>query len=537
MTKKRPAPESSPNADATPESASWFDAMMSRRQFSVATAVAVAAVGAGVAATTACTRKETVQYDEQESLTLQREAGWSYGDTTSELRFRDAAEHDVMRADRWRAYNTAAALGAVFPATEKTQLLGSTALVDALDSEVQGDTLAAQMRPVFRPSMEESYQRGVALANALARQQEDLAATLVILDLPGTESVAAATGMASVAEPVLHLDNWPHPRGVVPAHETLGALLYYAPELDDARQARSAEAPTVLVLDRGRLPEGDIDETRGFDNRYGVMMPSIDALRANGIERVLYVTPESGDEELDDLNEFFAVLSEQNAEVKQIAMSDFQPASEEALRDASTAFAAAGVAAGAAGDGGATASAEAAEAIPGTGATGAAEEGVTATPDSLEESATTEQEYHEQRRYYYGGSPFGSYFLMGYLMGRGFSPAYVPANVPRSGRVAPPPTRTVRPRPTAFSQRYTGTSFARGSAVGSARPSGLGRVTVPVDSAGRRTGGYLGPAAAAAAASSRAGRAGGTTRTAPARQSSPRRSTGSPGRGVYSGGG
>lgn len=519
MTKQRPAPDSTANADQTPESASWFDAMMSRRQFSIASAVAVAAVGAGTAATIGCTRRdETPRYDEQESLTLQREAGWNYGNTSSQLRFDDAVAHDVANSERWQSYNTAAALGAVFPATDKTRLLASTALIDALDSDgdgdAQGDTLAAQMQPVFRPSMEESYQRGVALANGLAREPDALGSTLVILDLPGTESVAAATGMASIAEPVLHLDNWPHPNGVVPSHETLGALLYYAPELDDARQARAEVTPTVLVLDRDRLPEANIDETRGFDNRYGVMMPSIDELRANGIERVVYVTPESGDEEPDDLNEFFAVLTEENTEVKQIAMSDFQPASEEALRDASTAFAAVG------------------------GADGAANEGGAATPDSLDEPATTEQEYHDQRRYYYGGSPFGSYFLWGYLLGRGFTPAYVPANTPRSSRVPPPRTRTVRPRPTAFSQRYAGTSFARGSSVGSSRPSGLGRVTVPVDSAGRRTGGYLGPAAAAAAASSRAGRAGagGTTRTAPARQS-PRRSTGSPGRGVYVGGG
>lgn len=513
---------------ATDESAGWFDVMMSRRQFGVAAAAAtVAAAGAGTLLATGCTtsRSENENYQEQESLTLQQNEGWNFGASERALTLRGVSETDVAQSQRWREYNSRESLRAVFGATAAAHLLQSMSLVDALDNQSAGVALSTQMQPIFRPSMEESYQKGVALADIVARLEEP-SKTLVILDLPGPESVAAATGMASLVDPVLHFDNWPHPHGVVPSHETLGALLYYAPELDDAKAVRGENAPTVLVLDRQRLPEGPIDEKNGFDNRYGVMLPSLDELQAAGFNDVLYVVPTENDEELDDLNEFFAALSKRDGEVKRLSMDAFQLVDEEQMNEAQ-AFAAAGVVAAAGSAEAGAGEADAAE-IVGSGEAGEA------LKTDAEQKQTKEPEYHEHRSYYYGGSPFGSYFLMAYLLGPRMG--YVPTRVPPASRVSPPRKRTVASRPTAFSQRYAGANLSRGAAVGRARPTGIGRVTVPVDGAGRPTGAYVGSAAAAGMAARRNAGSGAAQRSGGA-QSRPPRRAGSAGRGVFTTGG
>src|SRR5689334_23419108 len=46
------------------------------------------------------------------------------------------------------------------------------------------------------------------------------------------------------------LDNWPHPKGVVPAHQTLAAAAYFQPLF--AKRA-GVGSPPMLVLDRRRL--------------------------------------------------------------------------------------------------------------------------------------------------------------------------------------------------------------------------------------------------------------------------------------------
>src|SRR5271170_5569626 len=76
------------------------------------------------------------------------------------------------------------------------------------------------------------------------------AGAMVVVDLPGPEAVAFAAGAASAFDPVFALDNWPHPRGVVPAHQTLAAAAYCQPLF--ARRASGSAAPRwpLLVLDR-----------------------------------------------------------------------------------------------------------------------------------------------------------------------------------------------------------------------------------------------------------------------------------------------
>jgi hypothetical protein len=125
---------------------------------------------------------------------------------------------------------------------------------------------------------------------------------------------------------VFVFDNWPHPRGVVPAQETLGAALYFLPSLERDRGSRlraGFEAPPVVVLDRSRLaPYGD--DPTSFDNRYLASLPSRDALEAAGIRHVLYVTPdETITVESDDLNDDLVGLDGLGVDVRMLALSDF----------------------------------------------------------------------------------------------------------------------------------------------------------------------------------------------------------------------
>lgn len=123
------------------------------------------------------------------------------------------------------------------------------------------------------------------------------AGTAVVLDLPGAWSVALAGWMARTGgfQPVVLANNWPHPQGIVPMAGMLGALLYYAPWVQEDAAMRPTNAPPVFVLDRNRL--GRTPAIRDFDNRYFHMesdLPSPTLLRRGGISRVLYVAPDAG---------------------------------------------------------------------------------------------------------------------------------------------------------------------------------------------------------------------------------------------------
>jgi hypothetical protein len=109
-------------------------------------------------------------------------------------------------------------------------------------------------------------------------------------------------------------DNWPHPRGVVPSHETLAAVLYYWPTFRDAARSRPEGAPPLFVLDSNRL-NGYRDEAAQFDNRYIARIPHAGELAALGVRRVVYVRPEQAEHrELDDLNAMFVAY--QNAAIE-----------------------------------------------------------------------------------------------------------------------------------------------------------------------------------------------------------------------------
>jgi len=121
--------------------------------------------------------------------------------------------------------------------------------------------------------------------------------TGAIVDLRAGMGVAYAGWLVRSAglEPVPLYNNWPHAKGVVPAGQTLGALLYYAPwALEAQREPGPAVRPPCFLLDRNRLGR-KLPEVNDFDNRYfhtEADFPSGATLRRNGVDRLVYIRPE-----------------------------------------------------------------------------------------------------------------------------------------------------------------------------------------------------------------------------------------------------
>jgi len=147
-----------------------------------------------------------------------------------------------------------------------------------------------------------------------------------VLDLPGPQSVAAAGALCDRFEPVFTFDNIPDGAGVVPAQDTLGAVLHWLPRLLRGAKARgeTAAAP-VFVLDAARLNPYRNEADR-FDNRYKAKLPDAAALKAAGVKRALYVRAEAdGLRDSDDLNETLVAWREAGIEVKALGLSALAP--------------------------------------------------------------------------------------------------------------------------------------------------------------------------------------------------------------------
>jgi hypothetical protein len=131
--------------------------------------------------------------------------------------------------------------------------------------------------------------------------------------------------MADRAIVVPGFDNWPHPLGVVKSHETLGALLHYAPEFQARREGFDGKGPVILLLDSRRLtPYTDADNQ--FDNRWQAKVPPATELRKRGIERIIYLVPdERQTTELDDLNADFVEWRNNGLDARMLRLNDFKP--------------------------------------------------------------------------------------------------------------------------------------------------------------------------------------------------------------------
>lgn len=419
------------------ESQPWWK--MSRRTFIVGSVVTAGAVVAG--GVYLATRDDTTEVD-GDSLELQRAHGWNIGSEDKKLSLTGVQTTDSRKSDDWKKYlGQTEMLNAFQPRSQKWMPYFVPTLIQAL----QFETLRGQLAPIFTPDMEEAYGRGQTIAKDFLVNAENRAETAIFLDVPGRDSIALAAGMAEAGQLITTFDNFPHPLGVAPSHETLAAMLYYAGEIE-AKQAKApADAPPVFLLDSKRLENYASEDTQ-FDNRYLAKIPSAQKLQELGIKSVLYVTPDRArQQELDDLNEDFVEYQKNGIGVAMLPLSDL---------------------------------------------TGVDEWVEGKQPDGTTQSV-------RERHYYYGGSPgFHPFFFYSYPFYRP-SAAYV-SRYPDYGNYvggrAPagfrPPVAAPRyipaPRPTMFAGTRIGTS-ARGG-VGRSKPSGFGRSTVRVAPGGRVVG-------------------------------------------------
>jgi hypothetical protein len=185
--------------------------------------------------------------------------------------------------------------------------------------------LAGSVKPIHTLAMDSAYAHGKTLAELFASVSSPNA---VVVDLPGPEAVAFAAGAASAFDPVFLFDNWPHPRGVVRAQETLSAAAYYQPLFSTARgkaTLQSAPRMPMFVLDRRRLTPYTDDATQ-FDNRYLAKLPLTGAeLGALGAKHVLYIAPAGTHTpyELDDLNDDFVVYGAGGVDLRVLTLDRF----------------------------------------------------------------------------------------------------------------------------------------------------------------------------------------------------------------------
>lgn len=392
--------------------AGWWERSLSRRD--------AHKLGIGVAALAALAGCSSEEVKELDALEAQKQGGWDVGDTNDQLVFIGATTQDSKRSDGWKAYlQPAKMLEAIRPKNSAYAAWQMPTLFQALEQP----TLASQMRPVATEETIDVHGRARALGS-LVTSVEDPKETLLVIDVPGPYASAAAAGLAAFAEPVFYYDNWPHPKGVVPSHITLGAALFYAQELEEKKKERDeSKAPAALILDSFRIQE-DPNQDLFFDNRYFVTLPSADDLKKAGIKRVVYVPLNETANESDDLNDAMVEYEEAGLAITQVPLASFE-------RDPD---------------------AEVAEDDPTGG-------------------------------YYYGGSQrHHTYFYTHYPLFIWFPiPSYGWSRATSAPPRTRPPSYKPRARPTMFSSRTTGA----GRGVGRTKPTGFGRVSTRMDKSGR----------------------------------------------------
>jgi hypothetical protein len=136
-------------------------------------------------------------------------------------------------------------------------------------------------------------------------------ATLTVLDLPGPAAVQTAVWLVGAgAQPVCTFDNWPHPRGVLRAEQTLAEMLRWASTVAPLRARIRPDSPPLWICDAGRLGQR-AGSPGDFDNRYFLddsTLPGPRMLTAAGIRRVVYVTLAAEHLPVMDLEPYFADL-------------------------------------------------------------------------------------------------------------------------------------------------------------------------------------------------------------------------------------
>jgi len=423
-------PSSNKTGGAGGQMTEWFTKHISRR--SLGKGLAWGAVLAMAGVTVYQLASDNDKEVSQDSLDLQKKEGWNVGSTDKTLTF-DGQSATDSRGKPWSGADPNYLISVYQPRDSRWQPFFVPTLIQSLSQQ----TLNSQMRSVFNGQMGETYQRAEALRNLIS-QTPNPGQTLIISELPGPQSIALGAAMADTATLVPVFDNWPHPLGVVRSHETLGAMAYYAGEIDEKRSKLKGNAPALMLLDSNRLAAYTDQDTQ-FDNRYLAKLPPADQIKQRGVQHVIYlVKDETQKEELDDINDDLVEWQKQGISVRMLRLSDFKPVDE---------------------------------------------------PTQATVAGTTTTTV--QRHYYYGGSPFASWWFYNHY-GYGYPREViiyregrsVPIPRPSTGPTFDPPTYRPTSRPTIFSSSRIGGP----SGIGKTRPSGFGRTSVRMSSDGRVTG-------------------------------------------------
>ncbi len=421
---------SSHQSGAGGQMSEWFTKHISRRSLGKGLAWGAVLAMAGV------TVYQLASDDDPEvsldSLELQKKEGWNVGSTDKLLAF-DGSSATDSKGKPWRAYDPNYLISVYQPRDPQWQPFFVPTLIQSLSQT----SLSSQMRPVRTAQMADTYQRAEGLRNLIS-QTPEAKQTLIISELPGPQSIALGAAMADTARLVPVFDNWPHPLGVVRSHETLGAMVYYAGEIDEKRSRVGDNAPALMLLDSNRLTAYTDQDTQ-FDNRYLAKLPPADQIKQRGVQQVIYlVKDQTQKEELDDINEELVEWQKQGINVRMLRLSEFKPYNEPVQQT-----------------------------VAGT------------TTSSV------------QRHYYYGGAPYAHWWFFSHY-GYGYPREVVvyrdgrnvPLSRPSTGPTFSPPNYRPASRPTVFNASRVGGV----SGVGKTRPSGFGRTSVRVSSDGRVTG-------------------------------------------------
>lgn len=213
---------------------------------------------------------------------------------------------DSLQGQAWRKYLGAMELHRAWaPGTDSPWRAFYKPTLIAAIATVQSAAMPVRT-PLMTPAEAEA-QRFVTTVN--------LKDTAVFVDLPGEESVLWGAALHAQGQlPVLTINNWPHPAGLLRLERPLGALLYYAAQVAAAPLPKDARP--AFLLERSRLGQKGLNPSSSqFDNRYFHVLtdfPSAEVLKSRGIRQIVYVNPQSifPGAESDDLSDYFVQLSQ-----------------------------------------------------------------------------------------------------------------------------------------------------------------------------------------------------------------------------------
>ncbi len=300
--------------------------------------VGVAAVGGLVALLARKSSGSSVSYGSVDdydtsqtraALAMQREYGWNFGASGEPLVWDGDTSMPFSRAALATLVSDLSPSSSSYrPFFVPTLLESVTAQRKTVPPADPGTFVPVQevLMPIFTTAMGVAFRTGRALASLFDRTKMPDAPQQValVVDLPGPESIAFAAGAAGMFDPVMLMDNWPHPRGVVRSHLALAAAAYFQPLFAKARATRK-KSPPMFILDRGRLASYTDDSTH-FDNRFVAKLPSYARVKGEQLAHVLYVAPTSRDTlEMDDLNDDFVAMVAYGINVNMVAADSFGP--------------------------------------------------------------------------------------------------------------------------------------------------------------------------------------------------------------------